>query len=233
MVNAAQDEIVALREQLEYHNYRYYALDDPQLPDSEYDRLIRKLEALEKAHPEFASVDSPTRKVGGFVEKTFSEVVHQAPMRSLDNAFEREQVESFDRRVRERMETEDGEIEYVAEVKLDGLAVSLRFENGWLVRAATRGDGRKGENVTQNMRQVLAGATRLRGGSVADVCLMCCPMCCPMCSRSGAKYSCAGRISTNSTNASGRRTRKPSSTHETPRPAVCANRIRRLPHRAH
>ena len=168
-IQAAQDEIVALREQLEYHNYRYYALDDPQLPDSEYDRLIRKLDALENAHPEFASADSPTRKVGGFVEKTFSEVVHQAPMRSLDNAFEREQVESFDRRVRERMETESSEIEYVAEVKLDGLAVSLRFENGWLVRAATRGDGRKGENVTQNMRQVLAGATRLRGGSVADV----------------------------------------------------------------
>ncbi len=154
-------QIVALREQLEDHNYRYHALDDPQIPDSEYDRLIAQLAALEKAHPEFASDDSPTRKVGGAVAKTFSEVAHSVPMQSLANAFAREQVERFDQRVRERVEMEQGEIEYVAEVKLDGLAVSLRFENAWLVQAATRGDGRTGENITQNMRPILAGATRL------------------------------------------------------------------------
>ena len=156
-------QIVALREQLEDHNYRYHALDDPQIPDSEYDRLIAQLAALEKAHPEFASADSPTRKVGGAVVKTFSEVAHSVPMQSLANAFAREQVERFDQRVRERVEMEQGEIEYVAEVKLDGLAVSLRFENAWLVQAATRGDGRTGENITQNMRPILAGATRLSG----------------------------------------------------------------------
>ena len=170
---AARKEIVTLREQLEYHNYRYYILDDPQIPDSEYDRLLGKLAALEKAHPEFASADSPTRKVGARKvgdgvppARTFSEVVHRMPMRSLANAFEREQVERFDQRVRERLDIangEGGDIEYIAEVKLDGLAVSLRFENGWLVQAATRGDGSTGENITQNMRQVLAGATRLKG----------------------------------------------------------------------
>lgn len=160
---AVRKEIVTLKEQLEYHNYRYYVLDDPQIPDGEYDRLLGKLAALEKAHPEFAPKDSPTRKVGGFAARAFSEVVHRAPMRSLANAFEREQVGRFDKRVRERLEIETGNIEYVAEVKLDGLAVSLRFENGWLVQAATRGDGNTGENITQNMRQVLAGATRLKG----------------------------------------------------------------------
>ena len=175
---AARKEIVTLREQLEYHNYRYYILDDPQIPDSEYDRLLGKLAALEKAHPEFASADSPTRKVGARKvgdgvppARTFSEVVHRMPMRSLANAFEREQVERFDQRVRERLDIangEGGDIEYIAEVKLDGLAVSLRFENGWLVQAATRGDGSTGENITQNMRQVLAGATRLKGESIPN-----------------------------------------------------------------
>ena len=175
----APKEIIRLREQLEHHNYRYYVLDDPQIPDSTYDRLLTRLAALEKAHPEFASEDSPTRKVGGFASRTFSEVVHRLPMRSLANAFAREQVAGFDQRVRERLEREAGEagevgeageagkvgeIEYIAEVKLDGLAVSLRFAHGWLVQAATRGDGSTGENITENMRQVLAGATHLKGG---------------------------------------------------------------------
>ncbi|MDD9857975.1 MAG: NAD-dependent DNA ligase LigA [Gammaproteobacteria bacterium] len=161
--------IMALREQLQYHNYRYYILADPEISDSEYDRLFRELQALEKSHPEFASPDSPTRRVGGFAEKTFSEVEHRVPMHSLANAFAFDEVERFDSRVREHLELEDGEVEYIAEAKLDGLAVSLRFENAWLVRAATRGDGRKGENITHNMRQVLAGATRLRGPSSPEV----------------------------------------------------------------
>ena len=161
--------IATLMEQLEYHNYRYYILDQPEISDSTYDQLLIKLEALEKAHPELASANSPTRKVGGGVAKTFSEVVHRVPMRSLANAFEREQVAGFDKRVRERLEVEDDDIKYVAEVKLDGLAVSLRFENGWLVQAATRGDGGTGENITHNMRKVLAGATRLKGDSPPEV----------------------------------------------------------------
>jgi len=160
---------MALREQLEYHNYRYYVLDDPQVPDVEYDRLLRELESLESEHPELRDRDSPTQKVGGFVARTFSEVVHSQPMRSLSNAFEQEEVEAFDRRVRTLVEMENGEVEYVAEPKLDGLAVSLRYENGWLVQAATRGDGRKGENITQNVRQVMGEHTRLAGKNIPPV----------------------------------------------------------------
>lgn len=169
---------MALREQLEYHNYRYHVLDDPKITDGEFDHLMGQLQSLEAVHPEFASADSPTQKVGGAVAKTFSEVVHGVPMHSLANAFADEQIEKFDQRARERVELQDGLIEYVAEVKLDGLAVSLRFERGWLVQAATRGDGRSGENITHNMRQVLAagrggsgegGATHLRGTSIPQV----------------------------------------------------------------
>ncbi|MEM7196087.1 MAG: NAD-dependent DNA ligase LigA, partial [Pseudomonadota bacterium] len=162
-------KVAALREQLEYHNYRYYVLDDPEVPDSVYDELMRELESLEDQHPDIVSEESPTQKVGGFVAKTFSEVVHEVPMRSLANAFSREEIEQFDRRVRDLVELERGEIEYVAEPKLDGLAVSLRFEDGWLVQAATRGDGRKGENVTQNIRQVLADKTSLSGKNIPRV----------------------------------------------------------------
>ena len=169
MANDAQREILDLREQLEYHNYRYYVLDDPEIPDATYDRLLKQLEKLEQAHPEYAIADSPTRKVGGFVAKTFSEVVHRVPMRSLANAFDIEELENFDRRVREGVELENGEVDYIAEVKLDGLAVSLRFESGWLVQGATRGDGRQGENITQNMRQVLKGLTQLKGDDIPEV----------------------------------------------------------------
>ena len=163
------ERVHALREELEYHNYRYHVLDDPVIPDATYDRLLRELEALEADHPEYASEDSPTRKVAGAVVRTFSEVVHAVPMRSLANAFEDGEVVAFDRRVREIIELEDGEVEYVAEPKIDGLAVSLRYENGWLVQAATRGDGRRGENITQNMRQVLGPGTTLNGDAVPAV----------------------------------------------------------------
>ncbi len=165
MSKTAQQKILKLREQLEYHNYRYHVLDDPEVPDSEYDRLTNQLVALEQRHPEYQSINSPTQKVGGYSSKTFSEVVHAIPMRSLGNAFDTEEIISFDRRVKEIVELENGEVEYVAEPKLDGLAVSLRYENGWLVQAATRGDGKKGENITHNMRMVLSDATQLKTNS--------------------------------------------------------------------
>ena len=185
-LDAKMAAAIALREKLAYHDYRYFVLDDPQIPDREYDRLLRKLAAIESEYPSLSSADSPTQKVGGAIAKTFSEVVHSAPMRSLANAFEGAQVVSFDRRARAALQLQDetsaapaaqayvdglappdgapaaSAIDYVAEVKLDGLAVSLRFENGWLTQAATRGDGKSGENITQNMRCVLAGATRLK-----------------------------------------------------------------------
>ena len=167
MANQIYKKIVDMREQLEYHNYRYYSLDDPQIPDAAYDRLLRELDALEKTHPEFASANSPSQKVGGVMQKTFSEVAHAIPMRSLANAFEPSEVINFDRRVRElvaqQSNANEDEVEYVAEPKLDGLAVSLRFENGWLTQAATRGDGNSGENITHNIRSVLGEATFLRG----------------------------------------------------------------------
>ncbi|MBX2867914.1 MAG: NAD-dependent DNA ligase LigA [Acidiferrobacterales bacterium] len=165
----AENEIQKLREQLEYHNYRYYVLDDPLLPDAAYDRMMRQLEALESEYPELQSADSPSQKVGGFAARTFSEVVHAVPMRSLANAFSEEELAAFDRRVKEIVDLEKGEVEYIAEPKLDGLAVSLRYENGWLVQAATRGDGRSGENITQNMRQVLGDKTKLIGKSIPKV----------------------------------------------------------------
>jgi len=140
----AEHDIKQLIEQLEYHNYRYHVLDDPFIPDVAYDRLMRELEALEAQYPDLVSANSPSQKVGGHAARTFSEVTHAVPMRSLANAFDEEELSAFDRRVREIVELEKGQVTYVAEPKLDGLAVSLRFENGWLVQAATRGDGRFG-----------------------------------------------------------------------------------------
>ncbi len=164
-----QYQIQELRAKLEYHNHRYYELDDPEIPDSCYDRLIRSLEDLEAQYPQYRSAQSPTRKVGGSVAKPFSEVVHAIPMLSLGNAFDKGEIENFDRRVRELTGLEDAEVEYVAEPKIDGLAVSLRYEKGWLIQAATRGDGRAGENVTLNMREILGDRSRLRGANIPNV----------------------------------------------------------------
>ena len=151
-----------LREQINYHNYRYYVLDDPEIPDAEYDRLLRELQALEAEHPELVTPDSPTQRVGAEPLKAFGEVRHEIPMLSLANAFSDEELEDFDRRVRERL-GRDTAVSYAAEPKLDGLAISLLYENGRLVRAATRGDGTTGEDVTQNVRTIDAIPLRLRG----------------------------------------------------------------------
>ena len=171
MPRSPQQQITHLREQLEDHNYRYYVLDDPDIPDSEYDRLMRSLEALEAQHPQFSDPGSPTQKVGGQVARPFSAVPHKPPMRSLANAFDDAELHHFDRRVCTALET--GQVDYVAEPKLDGLAVSLRFEHGWLVQAATRGDGRQGENITHNMRpvmcRILRGGTRLAARRAPEV----------------------------------------------------------------
>lgn len=153
--------IQSLREQINEHNYRYYVLDDPSVPDAEYDRLMRALEELERAHPELITTDSPTQRVGAEPSGAFSEVIHEIPMLSLGNAFDEEEVTHFDRRIRERLGLD--EIEYVAEPKLDGLAISLIYENGKLIRAATRGDGTRGEDVTSNVRTIKAIPLHLRG----------------------------------------------------------------------
>lgn len=151
-----------LREQLNLHNYRYYVLDDPQVPDSEYDRLMRELQSLEQQFPNLIVPDSPTQRVGAQPLDGFGEVLHRMPMLSLENAFFDTEMVDFDRRVRERL-GEVGEIVYTAEPKLDGLAISLRYESGLLVQAATRGDGSRGEDVTHNVRTIPSVPLRLLG----------------------------------------------------------------------
>ncbi|AOY87873.1 DNA ligase (NAD(+)) LigA [Marinobacter salinus] len=157
-----------LRSAVDDHNYRYYVLDDPQVPDSEYDRLFRELQKLEAEYPELASDDSPTRRVGSSAETSFEEVVHRLPMLSLDNAFSEEELRDFDRRIRDRLGSGD-DIEYVCEPKLDGLAVSLHYENGSLTVAATRGDGYSGEDITANIRTIPSVPLKLRGKDVPEL----------------------------------------------------------------
>ncbi|MEP3562660.1 MAG: NAD-dependent DNA ligase LigA, partial [Marinobacter sp.] len=151
-----------LRSLIEEHNYHYYVLDDPSIPDAEYDRLFRELQALEAEYPELASDDSPSRRVGSSAETSFEEVVHRIPMLSLDNAFSEDELRDFDRRVRERLGAGE-DIEYVCEPKLDGLAVSLHYEQGRLTKAATRGDGYAGEDITANIRTIPSVPLKLRG----------------------------------------------------------------------
>ena len=153
--------IKVLKDEINEHNYRYYVLDEPAIPDSEYDRLLRELESLEAAHPDLITVDSPTQRVGSEPSSAFATVIHEMPMLSLANAFNDGEVEAFDRRVRERLEIK--EVCYVAEPKLDGLAISMIYENGRLVRAATRGDGTRGEDVTSNVRTIASVPLHLRG----------------------------------------------------------------------
>ncbi len=155
-------EAASLRERLEEWNYRYYVLDDPSVPDAEYDRWMARLRELEAAHPELQRPDSPTQRVGGQPLSQFSQVRHEMPMLSLENAFSGEELRAFDRRVRDRL-GRAGELEYACEPKLDGIAVSLMYRDGVLERGATRGDGTTGEDITHNVRTVHSVPLRLMG----------------------------------------------------------------------
>lgn len=155
--------IRALREALEQYNYQYYVLDDPQISDAEYDRLFRELESLEAEHPELITAESPTQRVGAAPLPQFNTVRHSTPMLSLNNCFSDEELVDFNRRIREALGVET--VDYVAEPKLDGLAVSLVYDNGRLARAATRGDGSQGEDITSNIRTIRAVPLRLRGNN--------------------------------------------------------------------
>lgn len=150
-----------LREQLAEAAHRYYVLDDPHLPDADYDRLLRELEALEAEHPELVTPDSPTQRVGAPPDTAFDPVTHRLPMQSLGNAFSEDEVRDFDRRVREALSEAPEQVAYAVEPKMDGLAVSLTYEHGVLVRAATRGDGNTGEDVTANIRTIASVPLRL------------------------------------------------------------------------
>lgn len=160
---SARERALDLRRQLEYHNYRYHVLDDPEISDAAYDKLLHELKALETKHPALLTPDSPTQQVGATPVGELRDVTHAVPMLSLDNAFTDADLVAFDKRVRDKLETPEAEIEYAAEPKLDGLAVSFRYENGELVQAATRGDGAHGEDITHNVRELKAVPRRLRG----------------------------------------------------------------------
>lgn len=149
----ALDEAQKLRREIRHHEFLYYVLDAPEITDAEYDALMRRLQELERAYPDDVPPDSPTRRVGGKVSPEFTEVRHMTPLLSLGNAFSDEELAAFDARVKSGL-PEGSEVEYVFEPKIDGLACSLIYENGRLVRAATRGDGEVGENVTANVRTI-------------------------------------------------------------------------------
>ncbi len=157
------DEIARLRAELDDANYRYYVLDEPQLTDAEYDRALHRLQALEQAHPELVTPDSPTQRVGAPPDAGFPEVEHAVPMLSLDNALNEEELEAFVKRVAERLETDGETIRFCCEPKLDGAAVSLVYERGVLLSGATRGDGRTGEGITSNLRTLRSIPLKLRG----------------------------------------------------------------------
>jgi len=157
-----RQQAAELRRQIEYHNYRYYILDDPEIPDADWDRLLAELKVLETNFPDLVTPDSPTQRVGAAPADEFAEVRHRVPMLSLDNAFSDDDLRAFDRRLRERLER-DTEVDYSAEPKLDGLAISVTYENGVFVRAATRGDGTTGEDVTANVRTVRSLPLHLQG----------------------------------------------------------------------
>lgn len=150
-----------LRTRLEYHNYRYYALDNPEIADAEFDTLLRELQQIEQRHPELRTPDSPTQRVGAPPAERFAPAEHLAPMLSLGNARTADDLRDFDQRIRRELGIE--QVCYVAEPKLDGLAISLLYEDGILIRAATRGDGRVGEDVTAQVRTIGAVPLRLRG----------------------------------------------------------------------
>jgi len=167
--NAAQTA-ARLRAELEQHNVRYYVYDEPSISDAEYDGLMRQLEALEAEHPELVTPESPTQRVGAAPVSAFGSVRHAVPMLSLNNAFDEEEVAAFDRRVTDTLRGAGllgpaQEADYFCELKLDGLAISLRYENGRLVQAATRGDGQTGEDVTSNIRTIKAIPLQLKGAA--------------------------------------------------------------------
>ena len=153
MVDTQVTQRVAdLRQEINHHNHRYYVLDDPEVGDAAYDRLMNELRSLESEHPELVTPDSPTQRVGATPAAGFSQVQHRLPMLSLANAFNQEDLEAWYRRVKGLLD--DAEFDLICELKIDGLAVSLAYENGSLVQGATRGDGYTGEDVTLNLRTI-------------------------------------------------------------------------------
>jgi DNA ligase (NAD+) len=165
---ALTTEVEQLHQQLNQANYQYYVLDDPQLPDAEYDRLFHRLKDIEEKHPQLLTSDSPTQRVGASPLPHFEQVTHEVPMLSLDNAFDAQDMRDFNRRISDRLKQSDA-VSYACEPKLDGIAVSLLYQDGLLIRAATRGDGSVGENITQNIRTIPSIPLKLLGSNYPAV----------------------------------------------------------------
>ena len=164
-MESIEEKLTQLRTTLRHHEFLYHVMDAPEVPDAEYDRLMRELRALEEAHPELVTPDSPTQRVGAAPLTEFSQVRHEVPMLSLDNVFDEASFLAFNKRVQDRLKSTDALV-YCCELKLDGLAVSLLYGNGLLVRAATRGDGTTGEDITLNVRTIRAIPLKLRGDNI-------------------------------------------------------------------
>lgn len=160
-----EQKLTELRTTLRHHEYLYHVMDTPEIPDAEYDRLMRELRELEAQHPELITPDSPTQRVGAAPLAAFSQIRHEVPMLSLDNVFDEESFLAFNKRVQDRLKNTD-DLTYCCELKLDGLAVSILYENGLLVQAATRGDGTTGEDITSNVRTIRAIPLKLRGDNI-------------------------------------------------------------------
>src|SRR5438046_1719560 len=156
---SVEKEIEKLRQEIRYHEHRYYVLSYPEISDFEFDKLMRRLQELEREHPELATPDSPTQRVGGQPAEEFPKVRHAVPMLSLDNTYSVEELKDFDRRVREL--SGRPKIDYVGELKLDGLSMALTYEDGVLTHGVTRGDGTEGEDVTANVKTIRSVPLRL------------------------------------------------------------------------
>lgn len=165
---SAEQEVAELSQQLNEHNHKYYVLDNPSIPDAEYDRLLRRLQQLETEYPELQRPDSPSQRVGAAPLSAFGQIQHSIPMLSLDNAFDDEEFSAFDQRLKDRLKIDD-EIEFACEPKLDGIALSLRYESGLLTQAATRGDGQTGEDITQNVKTIGSVPLKLNGQNIPPV----------------------------------------------------------------
>ena len=164
---AAKNEIEQLREKIRHHEYRYYVLDDPEVTDAEFDRLMNRLKELEAAHPELITPDSPSQRVGGAPREGFQTVRHARAMLSLDNAYSYEELRDFDRRVHEAGGR--AKVEYVAEHKFDGLSISLQYKDALLARGVTRGDGTTGEDVTPNVKTIRSIPLRVEAAALKKV----------------------------------------------------------------
>lgn len=167
MTNPVQKKIESIRKIIQDYDYHYYVLDEPKVPDAEYDRLMKELKTLESQHPELITRDSPTQRVSGAPATAFKKMSHQIAMLSLDNAFGSQDLLDFDQRIHERLGISES-IEYECEPKLDGVAVNLTYENGVLIKGATRGDGEIGEDITQNLRTIPNIPLKLRGNNIPD-----------------------------------------------------------------